>query len=67
MKILKLAMQASVQDLSLDWTGVNLCEDSTVAKKPTIVPQPIPPLFHGNRLVLYALFEDLVIVFFILF
>ena len=35
-------MQASVQDLSLDWTGVDLCEDSTVAKKPTIVPQPIP-------------------------
>ena len=63
MKILKLAMQASVQDLNLDWTGINLCEDSTVAKKPTIVPQPIPPLFHGNRLVLYALFEDLVIVF----
>ena len=63
MKILKLAMQASVQDLSLDWTGVHLCEDFTVANKPTIVPQPIPPLFHENRLVLYALFEDLVILF----
>ena len=63
MKILKLAMQTSVQDLTLDWTRVNLGEDSTATKKPTIIPQPIPPVFHGNRLVLYALFEDMVIVF----
>ena len=59
MKILKDAMQASVQDLTLDWTGART-HDGAPIRKPTVLPLPIPPLFHGNRLVLYALFENLV-------
>ena len=58
-------MQPSVQELNLDWSAVNLGGNSSAAtsalgKTPTVIPQPIPPVFHGNRLILYAMFEDLV-------
>jgi len=48
MKTLKAAMQAAVTDIHLDWQ---------LGGSPSIiqVPQQMPPLFGGSRLIVYAI------------
>ena len=47
MKILKCAMQVSVTDLELEW---NLGGSAKLVQ----VPRELPPLFSGDRLIVYA-------------
>jgi hypothetical protein len=47
MKTLKAAMQASVTDLHLDW-------EIGGSAKLLQVPRELPPLFAGDRLIVYA-------------
>ena len=47
MKTLKSAMQASVTDLQLDW-------ELGGSPKLVQVPRQMPPLFTGDRLIVYA-------------
>ena len=49
MKILKCAMQEGVKDVKVDVPG---CPNAKV------VPHPIPPLYSGDRLVVYAIIPD---------
>ena len=49
MKILKCAMQDGVKDVKVDVPG---CPDAKV------FPHPIPPLYSGDRLVVYAIIPD---------
>jgi len=48
MKTLKAAMQTSVTDLQLEWRFSG-CE------KLVQVPSEMPPLFSGDRLIVYAI------------
>jgi hypothetical protein len=50
MKTLKAAMQINVTDVSLTW---NLPSPPDVS----VVPQPTPPLYSGDRLILYAIMK----------
>jgi len=49
MKTLKAAMQTSVTDLQLDWRL------SAGTDKLLQVPSELPPIFSGDRLIIYAI------------
>ena len=49
--MLKSAMQMNVTDVTLKW---NLPNTPDVQ----VVPQPTPPLYSGDRLILYAILKD---------
>ena len=51
MKTLKAAMQMNVTDVSLKW---NLASPPEVQ----VVPKPIPPVYSGDRLILYAVMKE---------
>jgi len=48
MKTLKAAMQTSVTDLHLDWR-------LSGSDKLVQVPSQMPPIFSGDRLIIYAI------------
>jgi len=48
MKTLKAAMQTSVTDLQLEWR-LNAGADKLLQ-----VPSDLPPIFSGDRLIIYA-------------
>jgi len=48
MKTLKAAMQTSVTDLQLEWR-------LSGADKLVQVPSEMPPIFSGDRLIIYAI------------
>ena len=53
MKILKQAMQGSVRDVTLDWFV-------PPEVKVTTVPEKVPAIFSGDKLVMYAVMKGAV-------
>ena len=53
MKVLKQAMQGTVRDVTLDWS-------LPPEVKVTAVPEKVPSIFSGDKLIMYAIMKGAV-------